>query len=91
MPQMANHIIDSHGLLSDVLLFIFFAHNVHLEFRRYSDVSSKVLLGLFDQAVVLGMGTDPEPDRTVIALDSESAISATDANRPEATDFLHVK
>ncbi len=43
-----------------------------------------------DQSIVFGMGADPEPDKTVVLLDSKGAMVKPHARRPEATDLLQM-
>ena len=47
--------------------------------------------GLAEQLVVVSVGADPEPDKTVSALHRHCAIAASHARRPETPDFLEMK
>jgi hypothetical protein len=37
------------------------------------------------------MATNPEPDKSIRGVDSQSSVVGADAHRPEPTDFLEVK
>ena len=44
-----------------------------------------------NEPVILCVRTNPEPHDAVTLFDSESAVAATDANRPETVDLLEVQ
>jgi hypothetical protein len=47
--------------------------------------------GLADQFVILGMGANPEPDKSIIRFNSDRPIVKTRARRPESANFLKVE
>ena len=46
---------------------------------------------LAKQSIVVGMATNPEPDKRVRCLHGQSAVVGADPSRPEPADLLEVK
>jgi hypothetical protein len=49
------------------------------------------LFALFDQTVILGVSSYPEPDGTEIALNGKGTVPSSNSHRPVATDPLKVQ
>jgi hypothetical protein len=49
------------------------------------------LLRLAEQSIVVGVGSDPEPDEAVLYLDGEGSMSAPDPRGPNRTRLLEAQ
>ena len=61
-------------------------------FTRHATVGrTEMRLTSIDEPVILRVRANPEPHDAVTLFDPESAMAATDANRPETIDLLEVQ
>ena len=56
---------------------------------RLSSLGRSERLG--NDAIVLGMGTDPDPLDTSLGLDTQCPVMGSDSHRPQLTNLFEVK
>ena len=54
-------------------------------------ILQRLITRSFDQPIIVGMGADPKPEIIPVLLRGQSAIAATNTDRPEILDFLEVQ